>query len=173
MGYFKQANKLMIWGRATRDATFKVTNSGKKVSGFSVKYDFRHDPDGQPINEYMEVSCWGKLAEWVGDEDIGVGKGDMVLVAGELMADKFYKKDEDRSKPKYKLNADLVLDMTSNFQMLEVLFRREHEPEPEPEPKKKPISATVQQEFEDVEEFDLYSDDPFAPEDKTEYELPD
>ena len=179
MGYFKQGNKMLIWGRSTRDATFRVTNSGKKVSGFAVKYDYRHDPDGQPINEYMEVSCWGKLAQWVGDESVGIGKGDMVIVAGDLMKDEFYKKDEDRSKVKYKLNADLVMDMTSFFQLMEMVMQMvngdesEEEPEPTPKPKPKPISATVQQEFEDVEEIDPFSDDPFiTPEEEAEYDLP-
>lgn len=182
MGYAKQGNNLVIWGRATRDATLIETKSGKWVSGFAVKYDYRHNTDGDTVIDYMEVSVWGNLAKTVGDANIGVGKGDMVLVAGQLIQDTFYKKGEDRSQPKYKLNAELVLDQTSINQLMEMVVgtaeTEEPEPEPEPAPKKKPITATDQPIFEDVDdEYDPFSDaspaEPFiSKEDEEAYDLP-
>lgn len=175
MGYFKQGNKMFIWGRVTRDASFNQTSKGRSVSGFGVKYDYRYDPDGQPLNEFMEVSCWGKLAEWVGAENTGIGKGDIVLVAGVLMKDTYYKQNEDRSKVKYKLNADLVLDATSIFQLLEMVMQLINGEIPEKESKKKSaISAPEQQEFEDAGDTDdPYAESPFiTPEEEEEYDLP-
>lgn len=183
MGVLKTGKNMLIWGRATRDATLIETKNGKFVSNFAVKYDYRHSiDDGSILLDYMEVDVWGNLAKIVGDANIGVGKGDMVLVAGQLIQDTFYKKGEDRSQPKYKLNAELVLDQTSINQLMEMVVGmappEEPEPEPEPAPKKKPVAATVQPVFENVDdEYDPFSDDspadPFiSEEDEQAYDLP-
>jgi single-stranded DNA-binding protein len=172
MGYFKNGNKMLIWGTAARDASVKTTKSGKNVCGFAVKYDWHHDENGKPVNEFMEVSMWGDDALFVGHESIGVAKGDKVLVCGEMTKDTFYKQGEDRSKPKYKINADFVLDMTTIFQITQMVAGggAEEEPAPQP-PREKPRSAKVQQDFQDLggprdpftsitdEEDDPFSDD--------------
>ena len=151
MGYFKNGNKMLIWGTAARDASVKTTKSGKNVCGFAVKYDWHHDENGKPVTEFMEVSMWGDNALFVGHDHIGVAKGDMVLVCGEMTKDTFYKQGEDRSKPKYKINADLVLDMTTIFQITQMVAGGEPEEEPAPPPKReKHRSSPVQQEFQDV-----------------------
>ena len=151
MGYFKNGNKMLIWGSAARDASVTTTKSGKNVCGFAVKYDWHHDENGKPVTEFMEVSMWGDNALFVGHENIGVAKGDMVLVCGDMVKDTFYKQGEDRSKPKYKINADLVLDMTSIFQVAQIVAGGDVEEEPAPPPQKeKRRPAKVQQEFQDV-----------------------
>lgn len=160
MGWSKQGNNLIIWGRATKDASLFETKNGRFVSNFPVKYSYRHDEDGNVLVDYMNVDVWGKLAKIVGDDTIGVAKGDMVLVAGQILRDNFYGKDEDKTVPKYKLNAELVFDMTSINQLMEmVMATEEEEPAEEEPPKPKPkiINAATQPEFEDNNEYDKFS----------------
>lgn len=121
MGYIKQGNYMLLWGRVSRDAVCRSTQKGKQVAGFSMTYDRRHNEDGQMKSLFMEVSAWGDEALYVGHEDIGVCKGDIVLVAGKLVEDNFYKDGEDRSVKKYKVDADLILDMTSIFQLAQMV----------------------------------------------------
>lgn len=176
MGYFKNGNKMLIWGTAARDASVKTTKSGKNVCGFAVKYDWHHDENGKAVTEFMEVSMWGDNALFVGHDSIGVAKGDMVLVCGEMTKDTFYKQGEDRSKPKYKINAELVLDMTSIFQVTQMVAGGDEEPPDEPEKKERPRSAPVQQDFKDVggprDPFSSIDDDESDPFESDDGELP-
>ena len=115
----------IIWGTVTRDAKLRQTNSGKNVTGFGMKYDRHHNEDGQMVNEYMEISVWDDTALFVGDHDIGVAKGDYVLVCGQLVPDTFRKEGEDPDAEKWKINADIVLDMTSIFQVAQMVVNGE------------------------------------------------
>lgn len=123
MGYVfnKSGNYMLLWGKVSRDAVCHTTQKGRQVAGFSMTYDRRHNEDGQMKSQFMEVSAWGDEALYVGHEDIGVCKGDIVLVAGKLVEDSFYKDGEDRSVKKYKIDADLILDMTSIFQLAQMV----------------------------------------------------
>ena len=163
MGYVKQANRIQIWGKATRDAQLRTTKNGKHVVGFGVKYDRHSNEDGQTVNEYMEVSAWGDLAVWCGDEQIGIAKGDTVIVCGELIKDDFYRDGEDKSKPKYKVNADVVLDATSIFQLMKIVMSGEGFPDKsEKKPKRMSESGGITPSgFDDItgEEDE---DDPFS-----------
>lgn len=115
----------IIWGTVTRDAKLRQTNSGKSVTGFGMKYDRHHNEDGQKVNEYMEVSVWDEASMFVGDEDIGIAKGDTVLVCGQLVEDTYRKEGEDPNVQKWKINAEVVLDMTSIFQVARMVVNGE------------------------------------------------
>jgi len=112
---------IIIWGTATRDASLRQTGTGKSVSGFGMKYNRRHNENGQMVSEYMEVSMWGENAKFVGDPDLGIAKGDSVLVCGVLVEDNFRKDGEDPDVEKWKIDADIVIDMTSIFQVAQMV----------------------------------------------------
>lgn len=134
---------VVIWGTVTRDAEIRTTRRGNPFASFGLKYDRHHNEDGQKVNEYMNVTVWNDLANLVGDPDIGIAKGDYVLVCGTLEEDTYYKEGEDTSVPKWKVSADIVLDMTSIFQVAGMVVNGEaptaegDEPEDLPAPKPK------------------------------------
>ena len=115
----------IFWGTVTRDAKLRQTNSGKNVAGFGMKYNRGHNEDGQMVNEYMEVSIWDDAAVYVGDPDIGIAKGDSVFVCGTLQEDTYRKEGEDPNIKKWKINAEIVIDMTSIFQVAQMVVNGE------------------------------------------------
>ena len=108
---------IILWGTATRDAKIRTGRSGNKFASFGIKYNRHHNVDGRKENEYMEVTVWEDSCVYVGDDDIGVAKGDTVLVCGYLVEDTFRKEGEDPNAEKWRISADIVLDMTSIFQV--------------------------------------------------------
>lgn len=172
MGYHfnKSGNYMLMWGKVSRDAILRTTQKGKHWTSFSMSYDRKHNVDGNMQTQYMEVTLWGDDALYVGHEDIGISKGDQVLVGGRLVEDTFYKDGEDRSQKKYKVEADLVLDMTSIFQLAQmvVVDGIGAAPAPTPQPKQRQ-SAQKQTQFTDIDDDE---DDPFMSEEDLEEELP-
>ena len=143
----------ILWGTVTRDAKLRQTNSGKNVTSFGMKYDRHHNEDGQKVNEYMEVSIWDDAAVYVGDPDIGIAKGDSVFVCGTLQEDTYRKEGEDPNIKKWKINAEIVIDMTSIFQVAQMVGNGEASPHEDSDPAHK-FTATAektpfQQELED------------------------
>ena len=143
----------ILWGTVTRDAKLRQTNSGKNVTSFGMKYDRHHNEDGQKVIEYMEVSIWDDAAVYVGDPDIGIAKGDSVFVCGTLQEDTYRKEGEDPNIKKWKINAEIVIDMTSIFQVAQMVVNGEALPHEDSEPAPK-FTATAektpfQQELED------------------------
>ena len=111
----------ILWGTATREAKLRQTNSGKSVASFGMKYDRHHNEDGQKVNEYMEVSVWDDNAHFIGVPDVGIAKGDYIFVCGQLVEDTYRKDGEDPNIKKWKINADIVIDMTSIFQVAQMV----------------------------------------------------
>lgn len=164
MGKLVKNNEIAIWGKVTRDATFSTTKSGKHFSAFNVNYDYHANEDGQYITESIGVNVWGDLAVHCGDPQCGIAKGDTVFVCGKLVRDDYYRDGEDKSKPKYKIVAELVIDATSMFQLAQMVvtgegvFSASEEKKPPKYVKERGnISPSG---FEDVEEDD--DDDPFS-----------
>lgn len=112
---------IMIWGTVTQEAKLRETKSGRSYASFGMKYDRHHNEDGQMVNEYMNVTMWGDDAKFIGDEDIGLAKGDTVIVCGQLVEDTYRKEGEDPDVQKWKVNADVVIDMTSIFQVAQMV----------------------------------------------------
>lgn len=155
--YIKQGDKIILEGTALWDSDLVQTRSGKYVSHFKMKYDRHHNEDGQMVNESIEVSVWRDNALFVGDPNIGVSKGDTVLVFGRLVEDNYYKEGEDKSVTKYKVEANLVYDMTSFYQLARMVVggedAEEEETESEP-PKPEAKPAPQQSAFVDEDEDD-------------------
>lgn len=129
MSYMKSGNTMLMVGKVSRDATLRETRTGKHVAGFSMRYARQHNVDGQMENKYMEVTVWNDDALLIGDENIGIGKGDTVLVVGQLVEDTYRREGEDPNEPKYKVDADIVLDMTSIFQVAQMVVLGGEEPQ--------------------------------------------
>ena len=143
----------ILWGTVTRDPKIRQTNSGKNVASFGMKYDRHHNEDGQKVNEYIEVSVWDDNAFYVGDPNTGVAKGDYILVCGQLQEDTYRKEGEDPDIKKWKINAEIILDMTSIFQVAQMVVNGEAPPHEVSDPAPK-FTATAeetpfQQELED------------------------
>lgn len=72
---------LTIDGRLVRDPKMTVTATGRTRTWFTIAHDFGYKGDeGKWITTstlFLEVTCWGKLAEYV---DRSVRKGDLVIV---------------------------------------------------------------------------------------------
>lgn len=82
MGYLKQGNSVLVWGRVSgRDASFRQFDSGKCVTNFSVCFGHGEaDAQGRKPGKYMDVKVWNDNAHYAACLE----KGDTVLVAGEL-----------------------------------------------------------------------------------------
>lgn len=135
MGYAKQKNMMVMWGVATSEPKLRTTQNGKHVCSFFLQYNVHMNEDGQKVKESMSVTAWGNLAEYICDNDIGIGKFDELLVCGEIVPDTYYGKNEDPNIPKYKINAELILPMTSIYQLMMMVvngggqpIREEHKP---------------------------------------------
>jgi len=76
-------NRIVLIGRATRDATLRETQDGTPVAGFALAVDrrFGKKQDGSKIADFFNVVAWRKLAEIAGEH---VKKGRRYAVAGEV-----------------------------------------------------------------------------------------
>ena len=156
----------IVWGTVTRDPKIRQTNSGKTVTGFGMKYNRGHNEDGQMVNEYIEVSIWDDNAVYVGDPDTGVAKGDYILVCGQLQEDTYRKEGEDPNIKKWKINAEIILDMTSIFQVAQLVVHggaaEEEEPAPaprNPREKESPVSKPAKPKFKGTTERTPFMDE--------------
>lgn len=115
----------ILWGEVVWDSKVREARSGNKYTSFRMKYNRGHNEDGRMVNDTIEVTVWDtkytKIAEMVGDENFGIAKGDLVLVCGQLVEDTYRKEGEDPDVPKWKVNADIVIDMTSIFQVAQMV----------------------------------------------------
>lgn len=142
MGYFysEKTHYMFLCGYVPRDAKYLETRNGKTVTSFSVRFDRHHNEDGQMVNEYMNVQMWGENAKFIGNEDIGISKGDTVLVFGKLVPDTYHKEGEPEPEGKRKVDAEIVFDMTSFYQLVLMVINGDYAPE-EHEPIPKATSA--------------------------------
>ncbi|MEW6045130.1 MAG: single-stranded DNA-binding protein [Bacillota bacterium] len=75
-------NRIVLVGRAVRDAELRYTGSGAAVSRFRIAVDRPFtNQQGQREADFIDVVCWRKLAETVGAY---VRKGRLVGVDGRL-----------------------------------------------------------------------------------------
>ena len=75
-------NRIVLVGRAVRDAELKYTRGGAAVSRFRIAVDRPFtNQQGQRETDFIDVVCWRKLAETVGAY---VRKGRLVGVDGRL-----------------------------------------------------------------------------------------
>lgn len=93
-------NKCLFVGRLTRDPESRSFASGGSVTSFGMAVNNRKkDPatgkwEDDPL--FLDVSCWKQVAEYAET----LRKGDMVLVEGELRADRWVKDGQRQEKIK-------------------------------------------------------------------------
>lgn len=149
-----KSGTIILWGTVTQEPKLRETKSGRSYASFGMKYDRHHNEDGQMVNEYMNVTMWGDDAKFIGDESIGLGKGDTILVCGQLVEDTYRKEGEDPNVQKWKVNADIVIDMTSIFQVAQMVVDGDVPAHNEPA-----ASAPSKPKFTDTEEKTPFQQD--------------
>ena len=99
MGYIRQGNNIIAWGRVTGDPRHRFFDSGKQVTNFGLSYD-RKQENGEWKNQTIYVDAWGEpLAPYCSCLE----KGDFVMVAGELKRDDY--SSSKKNADVYKINA--------------------------------------------------------------------
>lgn len=104
----KDLNKVLQTGRLTRDPDLSYTPLGQAVVSFSMAVNDMWMKDGQKNESvcFIEVTCFGKLAENVGTY---CGKGSRVLVDGKLCQDQWEDKNTGAKRSKHKIMASSVM----------------------------------------------------------------
>lgn len=161
MGYIysRQGSYMTLWGYVPRDARLIETQSGKTFTSFSVRYDRHHNEDGQMVNEYMNCQIWGDNAKFVGDESVGIAKGDTVFVGGKLVPDTYHKEGEPEPEDKWMVVADIVLDMTSIFQVAQMVVDGDFATEQEDDYNPKSTSFSPPSAFEETDEISPFGEE--------------
>jgi single-strand DNA-binding protein len=90
-------NHVMLIGRLTRDAEFKVLPSGQTVCNFSIAVNRRKKVGDQWEDEanYFDIVLWGKQADSLNRYLV---KGKQIGVDGELRQDRWQQDGQNRSK---------------------------------------------------------------------------
>jgi single-strand DNA-binding protein len=88
-------NRVILIGRLGRDPDDGVTNSGTKVSNFSMATDYVRSVNGEKeqTTEWHRVVCFGRTAEQCGQY---LRKGRLVCVEGSLQTRSWEKTQGDR-----------------------------------------------------------------------------
>ena len=157
--FYKNDGTIEVWGTVTQEPKLYTSKSGKPYANFGMKYRRRHNEDGQMVTDFMNVTVLGDFAIYISDESIGLGKGDIIQVCGQLVEDTYHKEGEDPNVQKWKIIADYVIDVTSIFQVAQMVVNGTApamETPPMPAPSKPKFTATeektpFQQEIEESE----------------------
>ena len=85
-------NKVILVGKATRDAGLRHTSSGKAVSGIPLATKPRYQRPGG--TQFYPVVCWGRRPETTGEH---VNKGAPLYVEGRRRY-RFYQDEEGKER---------------------------------------------------------------------------
>lgn len=90
-------NHVVLIGRLTRDAEYKVLPSGQGVCNFSIAVNRRKKTGDQWEDEanYFDIVLWGKQADSINRYLV---KGKQIGVDGELRQDRWQQDGQNRSK---------------------------------------------------------------------------
>ena len=98
-------NKVIMMGRLTRDPELKTTPNGVSVCKFSIAVDRRFQNKGEEKKtDFFNVVAWRQTGEFVSRY---FGKGNMILVEGELQTSRFTDKNGNEATW-YEIVADRV-----------------------------------------------------------------
>lgn len=103
-----ELNKVLIAGRLTRDPELRHLPSGMAVCklGLASSRRFRtRDGDNREETLFINVTCWGKTAEFVGDT---FRKGRPLIVEGRLQSNEWEDKNTGQRRTMIEINADRV-----------------------------------------------------------------
>ena len=88
-------NKVIMMGRLTRDPELKTTPNGVSVCKFSVAVDRKFQNKGEEKKaDFFNVVAWRQTGEFVSRY---FGKGNLILVEGELQTSKYTDKNGNES----------------------------------------------------------------------------
>lgn len=107
-------NRICLVGRLTRDPEMRVTNSGTKVTNFTIAVDRNYiKENGETDTDFINIVTWRGLAENCAKY---LGKGRLVGVDGSLQIRK--SESDGRKYINPEVNADNVkfLDFANNSQ---------------------------------------------------------
>lgn len=90
-------NHVVLLGRLTRDAEYKVLPSGQAVCNFSIAVNRRKKVGEQWEDEahYFDIVLWGKQADSLNRYLV---KGKQIGIEGELRQDRWQQDGQNRSK---------------------------------------------------------------------------
>ncbi|GMO29908.1 MAG: hypothetical protein Pg6A_18520 [Termitinemataceae bacterium] len=90
-------NHVVLIGRLTRDAEYKVLPSGQGVCNFAIAVNRRKKVGDQWEDEanYFDIVLWGKQADSINRYLV---KGKQVGIDGELRQDRWVQEGQNRSK---------------------------------------------------------------------------
>jgi len=91
-------NTATFGGRLARDPESTATPTGKSVTKFTLVFDSGYGDYKKPV--FMPVEAWGKAGEVIVKY---LGKGDPLLVQGEIKQDTWEKDGQKRSMMKLNL----------------------------------------------------------------------
>lgn len=103
-------NHIMIAGRLTRDPSLEFIQSGTALCKFAIAASKKYrTKDGEQKEDtvFVNVTCWGKTAEYVGEN---FHKGRAILVEGRLKSDEWETQGGEKRK-KLSITADRVQSM--------------------------------------------------------------
>ena len=132
-------NKVFIQGRLTKNPEVIQTQSGTKVANFSVAYNRPYkDKDGnwQEETSFFDVKAFNGLTEKVSK----LQKGDMILIEGRLVQERWEK--DGKSASKIRIIAERIQ-----------LLKRVSKTEPEVEPQDLDELLTPEQKDDDLEDL--------------------
>ena len=96
-------NRIILQGRATRDAELRRTGSGTAVSSFSLAVDRNFkSQSGEKEVDFVDIVSWKNTAEFAGKY---VKKGRMVIVEGRLQIRDWTDKEGNKRR-----SAEVVAD---------------------------------------------------------------
>lgn len=99
-------NNITLIGRLVSAPELKATKAGVPVTSFSIAVDRRYKKKGEARQfDFFNIVCWRNNAEFVCKH---FGKGDMILVEGEMQTHRPEVKDGEKSYTWYEVVADYV-----------------------------------------------------------------
>ena len=101
-------NHVMLAGRLTRDVEARVLPSGQTLVKFGLAVSRVYKAksgDKQEEKLFINVTCWGKTAEYVRDH---IGKGRPVLVEGRLKMDEWEDKTTSQRRSAIEITAERI-----------------------------------------------------------------
>lgn len=96
-------NHFIIDGRICKINELRTTLNGKKNIHFTLANNI-YTSNGQKINNYLPVTCWGKLAQMVNEMSVN----DKVLIQGEMHS-RTYHKLNDIGEKEYGITYELLM----------------------------------------------------------------
>lgn len=104
-------NKILIAGRLTRDPELRYTQTNMalcKLGVANTRYYKGKDGNRNEETLFVDVTCWGATAEWVGER---LKKGRAVLIEGRLRSSEWEDRETGQKRSRMEINADRVVPL--------------------------------------------------------------